>query len=198
MAGVIDTVGVSPRSALSANQILAIMADAYPSAFSGIVLIASNKTCMDILAIPLASRIGYAPNGMGMVGKGIPIQRRALNADSGPCCPGPDIEGSVPYADSGPGVSGSPAGRGGSEADSRLGISGGDAGGSRCRAAVCVPSHSAQPVGMSAAVPDHMMMPRLGIRKRRTSSSARMSMGLAIRSPPQGYRSPWGSRRASG
>ena len=108
MAGVGDTVGMAPRSALSANQILAIMADAYPSAFSGIVLIASNKTCMDILAIPLASRIGYAPNGMRMVGKCVPIQRRALNADPGPGGPCPDIEGSGPYADPGPGVPGSP------------------------------------------------------------------------------------------
>ena len=88
MAGVGDTVGMAPRSALSANQILAIMSDAYPSAFSGIVLIAANKTCMDILAIPLASRIGYAPNGMRMVGKCVPIQRRALNADPGPGVPG--------------------------------------------------------------------------------------------------------------
>ena len=113
------------------------MADAYPSAFSGIVLIAPHETCMDILAISLAGGIGHAPNGMRMVGKRVPIQRRALNADPGPGGPGPDIESSVPYADSGPGVSGSPAGCGCSEADSRLGVSGGDAGGSRCRAAGC-------------------------------------------------------------
>ena len=74
---------------------------------------------------------------MRMRRKCISIQRRPIDADSGPCAPSPDIEGSVPYADSGPGVPGSPAGRGGTEADPRLGASGGDAGGSRCRASGC-------------------------------------------------------------
>ena len=187
MAGVGNAVAVCPRVASCSSTYPCRVSKKLDSAFRPCGVSESLRLVLSVL----------------VTRQRIPIQRRTLNTDPGPCGSGPDVQCTVPYGNPGSGVSGSPSGSGGSEADACFGASGGDAGGSRCRAAGCagligfprpedetvgqvgvplVPSHSAHPVGMVLAEPDHMPMKPVG-----TASSSRFrSCGSAISAPPNG------------
>ena len=121
MAGVGNAVAVCPRVASCSSTYPCRVSKKLDSAFRPCGVSESLRLVLSVL----------------VTRQRIPIQRRTLNTDPGPCGSGPDVQCAVPYGNPGSGVSGSPSGSGGSEADACFGASGGDAGGSRCRAAGC-------------------------------------------------------------